>query len=222
MKKGILFLGALALSLSLSAATETVKFPGWTSKNVKALESYAQSVSEKTPAHAIQIKVLIQTTSQTLSFDQIKSNIFEGMKANSTLASKKDEELQASALFYACQIVYLSRKADLYLEAYKQGKASKSEVVNQYANWFLTVSDLNLSASEFYSTITEALFSSFNLSFCERALPSMISAMEKAQIPADQAKKDLKKINRAWSMKLVKNKSWEPVVAQLRTVLELL
>lgn len=220
MKKGILFLGALALSLSLSlsAATETVKFPGWSSKDVKAIENYAQSISETKPDKAVQARVLAQTVSQNLSFSQIRSNIYEGMKAVPSLANKGEAYLKMLSMMNACRLVYLSRKADLYVEAYKQGKAEKSE----YANWFLTISDLNLSPSEFYSATAEALYLSTSFEFCERALPRMISAMEKAQIPADQARKDLKKINRAWSMRLVKNKTWEPSVAQLRTVLELL
>jgi hypothetical protein len=83
--------------------------------------------------------------------------------------------------------------------------------------------NIQITAKERYVLLKNWAMNNDIVNLNQKAIDAMIEAANDCDIEEAVLKADLKKLNRKYSAKLIKNKEkYEPVVAKIRTILETL
>ena len=221
MKK--LVLSALMCTLAVAAFATDFSHPGWKIADASKYDAmYEVAISQKNFSSAVCMAYLADFTKNGVpaTFEEYKAVIAKNVDSVAKVLNITDKELIEKTKNQAiCQSCYCRA------EFQKEGYASCIEYnLPFYSGFFLTrATAIGLNNDELYVACRNWLMKFDYDSVNKHLVKIMINASLESNIDNATLKADLQKLNRKFSVKLIKNKAqYEPIVAEIRTVLETL
>lgn len=220
MKK--LIISALICTLAVAAFAADFSHPGWKVNDASKYDAmYQVAISQKHFPNAVAMAYLADFIKNGVpaTFEEYKAviakNVDNVAKVLNITDKKLIEETKNSAIYQSCYC---------RAEFLKEGYAFCIKYDMWYSGYFLMRgAATGLNNDELYMACKNWLMKFDSNEVNARLVRIMIDASLESNIDNATLKADLQKLNRKFSVKLIKDKAkYEPIVAEIRTVLETL
>lgn len=208
---------------TLAVAAFAVDFPGWKPKDASTVQPYYEEAVKNKNFHGVSTALYLMDFAKNgvpTTFDAYKAMIEKNVDIAAKTLGITDETMikgvKASTITQSACC-----RNEFCKEAYVYGMANNRE---EYCMYFMLHRNVGMDDAQVYKTCKDMLMTkNLNSRYASTALDKMIESSLKADIDNATLKADLQKLNRKFSLMLIKDKAkWEPIVAKIRTTLETL